>query len=49
MSNCSAYWNFLFTARIPRCPAYTHPRVVRCPQAPVLGRPYDYVANYFSA
>ena len=20
MSNCSAYWNFLFTARIPRCP-----------------------------
>ena len=21
MSNCSAYWNFRFTARIPRCPA----------------------------
>ena len=20
MLNCSAYWNFLFTARIPRCP-----------------------------
>ena len=20
MSNCSAYWNFYFTARIPRCP-----------------------------
>ena len=30
MSNCSAYWNFLFTARIPRCPV----RLSR-PQLPV--------------
>ena len=30
MSNSSAYWNFLFTARIPRCPV----RLSR-PQLPV--------------
>ena len=30
MSNCSAYWNFHFTARIPRCPI----RLSR-PQLPV--------------
>ena len=31
MSNCSAYWNFLFTARIPPCPV----RLSR-PQLPAL-------------